>query len=229
LKTIEWGGDIHVPAGDLARARQVRQWSEDAGVGCAAYGSYYRLRARTAEGVSFEAVLESAVALGAPTLRIWAGSKASAKTSEEERAALLEDAHRIGELARASGVTLSLEYHADTLTDTRESVLRLMAELPDPVWGFLWQPANGETVEPNVKRLQEVLPRLRHIHVFHWWPTAAERLPLEGGEDRWRTYLHLLRSRATPTPCLLEFVLGDNVDQFFQDARTLRRWLEEAS
>ncbi|MET0262082.1 MAG: sugar phosphate isomerase/epimerase, partial [Rariglobus sp.] len=42
LKGIEWGGDIHVPHGDLARAREVRELTLEHGLKTAAYGSYYR-------------------------------------------------------------------------------------------------------------------------------------------------------------------------------------------
>jgi hypothetical protein len=73
-----------------------------------------------------------------------------------------------------------------------------------------------------------VLARLRHVHVFHWWP-LAERLPLAEGEARWKEYLAILRKKSTPTPCLLEFVKGDSMDQFLEDAATLRRWISEES
>ena len=39
LAGIEWGGDIHVPHGNLDRAREVRQMTLDAGITIAAYGS----------------------------------------------------------------------------------------------------------------------------------------------------------------------------------------------
>ncbi len=42
LSSIEWGGDIHVPQGDLKKAREVRKMTQDAGLMTAAYGSYYR-------------------------------------------------------------------------------------------------------------------------------------------------------------------------------------------
>ena len=43
LQAIEWGGDIHVPAGDLKCAREVSRMSCDAGMEITAYGSYFRL------------------------------------------------------------------------------------------------------------------------------------------------------------------------------------------
>src|SRR5215212_11999351 len=76
LRGIEWGGDIHVPHGDLQAARAVRQITADAGLQVLAYGSYFRFQPAAA----FEPVLETALALGAPLIRIWAGSQPSAAT-----------------------------------------------------------------------------------------------------------------------------------------------------
>ncbi len=75
LDAIEWGGDVHVPHGDLNAARAARIATEHAGLRVAAYGSYYR--AGHADTGPFEDVLASAVELGAPCIRIWAGRQGS--------------------------------------------------------------------------------------------------------------------------------------------------------
>ena len=71
LEAIEWGGDVHVPHGDVALAREVGEATRAAGLEVAAYGSYYRLGEPAPD---FSDVLASAKALGAPIIRIWAGS-----------------------------------------------------------------------------------------------------------------------------------------------------------
>ena len=40
---IEWGGDIHVPAGDKPTAKIVKEQTMHAGLQVFSYGSYYRL------------------------------------------------------------------------------------------------------------------------------------------------------------------------------------------
>jgi len=40
LHAIEWGGDIHVPPGDLIAARRARTASDNAGIHMLTYGSY---------------------------------------------------------------------------------------------------------------------------------------------------------------------------------------------
>jgi sugar phosphate isomerase/epimerase len=223
VRCIEWGGDVHVPPGEVARAREVGRLTRAAGLEVAAYGSYYRLGVNDAG--SFEAVLASAAGLGAPTIRVWAGRKGARATEVDERCEVIADALRVADLAARSGITISLEYHADTLTDERESVRALLGELAHPNIEFLWQPTNGAPVDDCASRLIEVLPRLRNVHVFHWWPTAAERHPLVDGEAAWRTYIDIVRESGRDADFLLEFVRGDSPEQFLADAAMLNRWL----
>jgi sugar phosphate isomerase/epimerase len=226
VQTVEWGGDIHVPAGDVDRAREVGRWTREAGLMVSAYGSYYRLGGGGKEEAPFERVLASAVGLGAPTIRVWAGRKGSADYSPQERREVIDDALRVADMAGRAGITISLEYHGGTLTDSRASVRSLLDELSHPNIEFLWQPTNGEPMEACAERLLDVLPRLRNVHVFHWWPTAADRQPLIQGEARWRTYIDIVRQAGPSADFLLEFVANDSPGQFLADASTLRSWLE---
>jgi 3-dehydroshikimate dehydratase len=226
VQVIEWGGDIHVPAGEVERAREVGRRTREAGLMVSAYGSYYRLGEAATEKGSFDRVLASAAALGAPTIRVWAGNKGSVECSSGERREVIDDALRVAEIAGRSGITISLEYHGGTLTDTRASVRSLLEELNHPNIEFLWQPSNGEPVETCTVRLIEVLPRLRNVHVFHWWPSARERHPLSDGEAAWRTYIDIIRETGRSVDFLLEFVLNDSPAQFVADAATLHRLLQ---
>ncbi|NBB78352.1 MAG: sugar phosphate isomerase/epimerase, partial [Verrucomicrobia bacterium] len=42
IEGIEWGGDVHVPPGDLENARAVGEKTAAAGLSVCSYGSYYR-------------------------------------------------------------------------------------------------------------------------------------------------------------------------------------------
>ena len=86
LAGIEWGGDIHVPAGDLAAAEAAAELTAQAGLSVCAYGSYYRAGTDGADfHAAFQKVLDTAVHLGAPVIRIWAGNTGSAQTTPEKR------------------------------------------------------------------------------------------------------------------------------------------------
>ncbi len=224
---IEWGGDIHVPHGDLTRAREVRQLTADHGLKVSAYGSYYRLAKSESEGLAFPMVLDTAVALGAPTIRIWAGVAGSAEVDLHKRVQLIEETRRIADLASTVQITISFEYHGDTLTDTNDSALQLMQEINHPNVLSFWQPPNGKEIDYCLDGLQGILPWLSCIHLFHWWPDGGTLLPLSEGKDRWHRYLELVRSTGRDHFACLEFVKGDHPETFLADVATLHQWLRE--
>jgi len=225
LKGIEWGGDVHVPHGDLVRAREVREMTLENGLATAAYGSYYRVGQSEGAGLAFERVLETAVELGAPTIRVWPGVAGSDVTDEDGRWKIIEDLRRIASLAAKAGVTITTEFHGGTLTDTNESASKLLVEVDHANVFTGWQPHNGEETGECVEGLREVLPRVSTIHVFHWWPTSSERHPLAVGAERWGSFWPLLRQAPGDRYALLEFVPGDEPAAFLRDAATLREWL----
>lgn len=220
LQAIEWGGDVHVPHGDLQAAREVQTLTRNAGLSVAAYGSYYR--AGHPEDVSFEAVLETAVALGAPTIRVWAGKQESAQACEAYRRQVVLDLQRLCELAKPTGIGIATEFHGGTLTDTAASTRQLMQEVEHPGIKTLWQPRVGAAVPAAMADLERLLPWLAHLHVFHWHGT--KRRPLAEGHEAWPQYLALAADNTLLRPALIEFVQDDNPEQFLQDAQTLRSW-----
>jgi sugar phosphate isomerase/epimerase len=219
LDGIEWGGDIHSPHGDLGRAREVRQMTLDAGLRVAAYGSYYRVGHN--DPAPFEDALASAVELGAPTVRVWAGKMGSAEASEEYRQAVVADSCRIADLAARERTTVSFEWHRNTLTDTTESAARLLRDVAHPSIRTYWQPPVGSTLEGNLAALDAVLPVLSNVHVYHW-AGPGERRPLAEGEREWRAYLRKIGSSADRY-ALIEFVRDDLPERFMEDAEALKR------
>ena len=222
LHCLEWGGDIHVPHGDLGRAREVRQQTREAGLTVAAYGTYYKVHQSEGAGLRFETVLETAVALGAPTIRVWAGAAGSAKADAAYRATVATEARRIAGLAQAAGITVSSEYHGGTLTDTDASAQQFLRETNHPNFYTYWQPqVAGATVESNLAGLRGILPRLTHVHCYHW--LDAQHRPLAEGTDCWQQYFAAVKSSGRDHCALLEFVAGDDPANFLRDAATLRQ------
>jgi 3-dehydroshikimate dehydratase len=210
MRAIEWGGDVHVPTGDLAAARDVAGRCADAGIAVEAYGSYYR-----ASG-DFGPVLETALALGAPRIRVWAGQRGSAE--ETDRAAVVDDLRRVAEIAE--GVEVAVEYHANTLTDTLPSALDLFHQVP--ALKPYWQPPIGSTTADAL----EAVPALSPVaaHVFSWDDTGG-RLPLAARADLWLPVLKELAALPGTRHALLEFVRDDDPAAFAEDAAVLREWL----
>jgi len=251
LRTIEWGGDVHVPHGDLARAREVAVQTRDAGLSVAAYGSYYRAAHSAGlpagSRLDFARVLETAVALGAPVIRVWAGVESSAEASVDTRRRVAADLMRIAELAAQAGLRVATEFHGGTLTDTNESARSLLfEEAVHPNLYSYWQAPTGMSDEDCLTGLGWLGPKLSHLHVFNWVLGAsgqAEALPLEEGEGptRWRRFLASAAAifaksqagAAAPVPSvpagMLEFVPGGSPESFLREARTLTALLGELS
>lgn len=212
MAAIEWGGDVHVPTGDLATARQVSRWCADAGIAVEAYGSYYR-----AAG-DFGPVLETALALGAPRIRVWAGERGAAE--ETDRAAVVDALRKAAETAAGVGIEVAVEYHANTLTDNLASALELFRAVPE--LKPYWQPPIGSSVQDAL----EALPALAPVaaHVFSWDDTGL-RLPLAARAELWRPALAELAKLPGTRYALLEFVRDDDPAAFAADAAMLREWL----
>jgi sugar phosphate isomerase/epimerase len=227
LTAIEWGGDVHVPPGDLARAREVRAATVDAGLRTVAYGSYLRL-GEDAVAEQFDSTIETAIELHAPAIRVWAGRRGSAQSDAAYRAGVAEDALKLAAKARAASPELLIcyEYHADTLTDTDASAAALFAATDHPNIRTLWQPPHELSVEQRCQSLRRVMGDLQHVHVFHW-PKRGERAPLAAGRDDWRRYFAILAAEfpAPVCPALLEFVRDDDPEQLRADAATLKELL----
>jgi 3-dehydroshikimate dehydratase len=224
LTAIEWGGDIHVPHGDIATAQAVRRMSADAGLTVAAYGSYYRIGCSEESGLSFERVLDSAVALGAPLVRVWTGDRGSRECDAAQQSRMVAESRRIAERAAQAGLAIGYEFHGNTFTDTPRSACWLLREAAHPALKTLWQPLGPDAWQPRLTGLRRVLPWLSHIHAYHC--PGDERRPLAEGEQDWARYLEAAASTGRDCPVLLEFVRGDAPEAFLEDARTLRQWLE---
>jgi sugar phosphate isomerase/epimerase len=227
VSAIEWGADIHVPPGQTALARQVARRCHDAGIRISSYGSY--VEAGVADQ-PIDAVLDTAAALGASTVRVWAGKRGvgSADATPPARQASIEALQTIARKAAHSGLAVALEFHPRTLTDTADSAVALMTAVGQSNLGSYWQPRPGIGVAESLAELALLSGRLYHLHVFAW-NAASERLPLAAHEKLWLPRLQASRTIAMPRGAfrvaMIEFVSGDSADAFSRDAETLKGWL----
>ena len=227
LDLIEWGGDVHVPHGDLNRAEEVRRITAEGGLRTAAYGSYYRLGTSEEAGLSFQSVLDTAVALGAPVIRVWAGTLGSDVADESVWETVTRDAERTATMAAEHGICVAIEFHGNTLNDTPDAARRLWSILKHQDLRSLWQPLPTLDRAGQDESLSVVLPRLSHVHVFQWRPgPPITRHPLAEGSSEWSHWLSVIRSSGREIPALLEFVENDDPDLLPLEAETLRKLLE---
>jgi sugar phosphate isomerase/epimerase len=228
LEGIEWGGDVHVPHGDVGTARQTARTTAAAGLSVAAYGSYYRA-GETVDNPDFADVLASAQALGAPLIRVWAGKRGSADADVTYRTRVVDDLRRISSLAQQAGIVVACEFHGGTLTDTNASALALYGNVNHPNLRAYWQPPVGQGVDYCLHGLRSILPRLANLHLFHWTVKDGKRArePLAAGHSIWSRYLDLARQAEGDRWVLLEFVRNDDPEQLVADADALRQCLAD--
>ncbi len=222
IEGIEWGSDVHIPPHDRETARRIGGKTRDAGLAVTSYGTYYRL----GSGEHFSHYLDAAEALGAPQLRLWAGTRGSADIDPTTRRVWVEEARRCAELAAVRGLVIAFEYHHGTLTDESESAVRLMQEIDHPACRLYWQPEFSKPATAVIEGLLAVRPYLAALHVFQWNPDHTRR-PLADGVALWRSWLDLV-PEARELPCLLEFVPDDDPVVLPREVDALRAILASA-
>ncbi len=231
LQGIEWGGDVHVPHGDLAAAERVRRLCEEAGLEISAYGSYYKYGdclSLKGNGPEFESVLDSAEALGASMIRVWAGETGSRESSEDWLNRVVERTREIAELSSKRGISIGFEFHDHSLTDTIESTISLLKQVGHPNVSTFWQTPLGIPHAERLDGLKKIVGNVSNIHCNYFgdnlWP--GMRLLEEGAAD-WRDYLDVLEESGKPRWISIEHVKDHDVSNFPRDAATLKRWLDE--
>lgn len=222
LGGIEWGGDIHVPQGDTKIAREVYLATIDSGLEVFAYGSYYKL-GKQKNSDDFKAVLETAVSLNAPTIRVWAGEKSSSDADEDYKNLIVERTQAICALAKEANVSISFEYHRGTLTDNCDTVFWLCNAVDAVNLCTFWQPNPDISHIENLTELNAVLPYLSNVHAFHL-TNGNVRRPFRDGLNEWTDYINVVNSSNKDHNILLEFVEDDLVVNFVADAETLTEW-----
>lgn len=224
LEEIEWGGDVHVPCGDLKRAREVGEMTRARGLKVACYGSYCRMTDEEANKGMLEHVVHTAYALGAPLIRVWAGKTGSSQATAAQRDEIVQNTRRMNAIAAGGHMDIAFEYHGGTLTDTVDSAEALLDAINLERVGCLWQPPVGMSAEKCAESIRRIGRYIRNIHTFSW--NGTERLPLAEGTEKWRVCLDEIQKLSGDPAMLLEFVRGDDPAQLKADAACLSKWLE---
>lgn len=232
LEAIEWGADRHVRVGDLARATAIADRCRDAGLACPSYGSYLGFDDTKGDAAG---ACETAAALGADNIRVWARFGADHTAADDARLEVVAEITSFAAEAARHDLTVGIECHGWTLTDTAASARRLVADVGgDNVFAY-WQPnywheAVNDSPARQLAEFRCMHPDLSNIHVY-WWQ-GMERRPLTEGATTWQPVLAEARQAgrwATMRYAFLEYVPDDNPANLARDAATLRGWLADGA
>ena len=213
LDGIEWGGDVHVPPGDLRLAEKIGATARNAGLINFAYGSYWRADQEP------EMIAETAAALGVQWIRIWPGTISSEECPQGIRKQTVK---YIQNLCRHSnGLQIAAEWHPKTLTDDVKSAVKLLDEVGEDNFFCYFQ---RNSLRDNLQDIATVpIERIRAVHVQQY--ENGQRFPLEDGFEEWTK---LIAHIPENVPLLLEFVKNDLEEQFFADAAILKKLAAES-
>lgn len=228
LRGIEWGGDVHVPPGDLAAAARARAASVAADLAVASYGSYLFAGSVPDHG-GMDNALDTALALGAPNVRVWAGF--GVESGSQQYDAVVDGLAAFCSLSSARDLTVGLEFHGGTPTATVAGTRALLDAVAAPNLFTYWQPPYWrDSLGPSTDAAEvvELGSRLSHLHVYEW-ASADDRRPLAQGADRLDAVLSAaamsIGAWTADRYAFLEFVRDDDPAALRHDAAVLNRWL----
>ena len=231
LEYIEWGGDVHVPMGNVKLARKVRRLMNGAGLKCASYGSYFGVVYHCDEHfpMPFKKVLKTAKALGAKTVRVWLGwPRCGCKLGkgvylcEKQFKKNVTIAKHLCNEAKKFGLTLSIECHFATLSDDYHDTLRFLNEVGCDNLKLYWQPNHSKSFEYNLEALKALRPYITNVHVFNW-NEQAEKFPLIEGRAQWDEYFKVLNDENSgERVCFLEFMPDGELSSLSTEATSLK-------
>lgn len=216
LTCIEWGSDIHAPCRDTERLCEIARLQREYGMECSSYGTYFRLGHTPLEELSD--YIAAAKLLGTDILRLWGGTQKGEDMTPEELAAFTDTCRKAAAMAEEQDVTLCLECHMRSVTETPAYGVALMEAVGSPHFRTYWQPFQWLDAEGSLAVARAYAPYTQHLHVFNW--SGSQKFPLAEAVGDWKRYLTLFPA---PRTLLLEFMPDDRIESLPAEAEALRR------
>ena len=225
LTCIEWGSDVHAPCSDTERLYGIAALQTEYGITCSSYGTYFRLGQTPIE--ELENYISAAKILGTDILRLWCGTKSGSNMTDTERDTLVGECRRAARIAEAHGVSLCMECHKKTFTESCNDAVYLMNEVNSQHFKMYWQPFQWQSPAQNVNNAEKIAPYAEHIHVLNWRDDAngvLQKYPLSDAVNDWRAYLEKFSGDRT---LLLEFMPNGSIEELSSEAKALESIIGE--
>jgi len=185
-----WGREPHISEHfDASRVNAVRRMVEERGLRVPVFGSYLRLGAthsNSAGTVALKDVLQTAAALGAPIIRVWASDVGSDEADEHIWRNTVSEAKEAAASAAKMGLVLAAEMHSNTLADTGPCARKLVEDVDNEAFALNFQASSKLSDDEPTERLEAVLPSVVHLHAQNYAPldedgNRVERVALADG------------------------------------------------
>lgn len=220
LSHIEWGSDVHAPKDDTQQINEIVKLQKEYGIECSSYGTYFRLGQTAIE--ELEDYIKVAKTLGTNVLRLWCGDKNSEDYSIEQKEILFNECKAAADIAEKYNVTLCMECHNWTYTNSKESALEIIKVVDSKHFRMYWQPNQFREFEENMEYAEKISPYTKHIHVFKW--RGQKKYSLNQGIDEWKAFLDCFNGERA---LLLEFMPDDKIESLKTEAAALRKIVGE--
>lgn len=136
-----WGRD-HVGDGSEEVCRRIAETAEESEVGIPVYGSYLRCGTDAFDD-EIDGELAVTDRLGADLIRVWAGREEFGDHTEDHWNRIVADLERLTERAAAYNVDVTVEKHANTLTNDLDGARRLIEAVDEERCQLNYQPGFG--------------------------------------------------------------------------------------
>ena len=213
-----WGREPHISEEyDGNRVAAARRMVTERGLEVAVFGSYLRFGAIETETMPLRAVLQTAVGLDTPIIRVWASDVGSAEADEETWHDTVIQCREGAHAARKMGMRLAVEMHTKTLADTAESARRLVEDVECENFGLNFQALPRLDDDP-AERLNMVLPYVYHLHAQNYAPLDSspdklERVALSDGVIDYAPLIKRLYSNGYDGYVAIEFSPSNTNDK----------------
>lgn len=217
ISGIEWGvSDGHMILCDGERAKEIKALSEKYNIEIFSLGSYCKMENRE----DCDKTLETAFLLGAPVIRVWAGTKPPCKCDKEYIRMIADNTIYMAKKAQKLNIRIGFEYHQNTLTETSESAAKLIELVGMKNVGLYWQPLHSSNLEDNLKARKAAIPLLvGNLHI-HNYSIEKGYQPLSEIKEILHMYYDDIKNE--PYNLLIEFVKDSDLNIFVEDVNTLK-------
>jgi len=217
VEGIEWGvSDEHLPLCDCVQAEKIKTLSKKYGVKIFSLGSYCGMNDKE----MCDKTLETAVMLGAPVIRVWAGEQSPKDCDEDYINLIVSNTVYMAKKAEKYNISLGFEYHQNTLTETAESAVALVKKVNMKNVGLYWQPLWMSTTEENLSARTKVLPYLiGNLHIHNYSPEKGYQ-PLSDIMGDLHLYYDDIKEKDYNV--MIEFVKDSDFENLKDDASVLK-------